>query len=160
VAWAVTSGKVLLKSDGTPWRPIVHIEDISRASWRSWPRPPLVSAEAFNVGKNDQNYRIREIAEIVQGDGARVRGHLRRGCRPDKRNYRPTFQMGACSRIQPLWTLAKVHASSLRRTAVWGSMSPSSRARATAHRSAQTLINEVTSTVSCGGYVHRRPSAA
>ncbi|MGZ6059860.1 MAG: NAD-dependent epimerase/dehydratase family protein, partial [Myxococcaceae bacterium] len=67
VAWAFTSGKVLLKSDGTPWRPIVHIEDISRAFLAVLTVPrERVHAEALNVGKNDQNYRIREIAEIVK----------------------------------------------------------------------------------------------
>src|SRR5678815_3553399 len=65
VAWAFTSGKVMLKSDGSPWRPIVHIEDISRAflAVLSVPRE-RVHAQAFNVGRNDQNYRIREIAQI------------------------------------------------------------------------------------------------
>src|SRR5678815_6024658 len=65
VAWAFTSGKVMLKSDGTPWRPIVHIEDISRAFIAALEAPEeRVHNEAFNVGRNDQNYRIREIAQI------------------------------------------------------------------------------------------------
>src|SRR5204862_613682 len=67
VAWAFTSGKVLLKSDGTPWRPIVHIEDISRAFLAVLAAPAdAVRAQAFNVGRDDQNYRIREIAQIVK----------------------------------------------------------------------------------------------
>src|SRR5437867_2174650 len=65
VAWAFTSGKVLLKSDGTPWRPIVHIEDISRAFLAVLSAPAaVVGAQAFNVGRDDQNYRIRDLAEI------------------------------------------------------------------------------------------------
>src|SRR5947209_6640891 len=55
VACAFTSGKVFLKSDGTPWRPIVHIEDISRAFLTVLQSPAeLVRGEAFNVGRNDQ----------------------------------------------------------------------------------------------------------
>src|SRR5256884_3813021 len=67
VAWAFTSGKVMMKSDGTPWRPIVHIEDISRAFLAALTAPrEAVHGQAFNVGRNDQNFRIREIAQIVK----------------------------------------------------------------------------------------------
>ena len=66
VAWAVTSGLIYLKSDGTPWRPIVHIEDISRAFIAALEAPEgSVHNEAFNVGSTAHNYRIRDIAEIV-----------------------------------------------------------------------------------------------
>jgi nucleoside-diphosphate-sugar epimerase len=67
VAWAYTSGLVYLKSDGTPWRPIVHIEDISRAFIAVLAAPrDLVHKQAFNVGQTQENYRISEIAEIVK----------------------------------------------------------------------------------------------
>src|SRR5207302_6659473 len=60
VAWAVTTGKIHLKSDGTPWRPIVHIEDISRAFLAALEAPSdHVFNEAFNVGQTAHNYRIR-----------------------------------------------------------------------------------------------------
>ena len=66
VAWAVTKGLIYLKSDGSPWRPIVHIEDISRAFIAGLQAPTeKVFNEAFNVGQTEHNYRIREIAEIV-----------------------------------------------------------------------------------------------
>jgi nucleoside-diphosphate-sugar epimerase len=66
-AWAVASGKILIKSDGTPWRPIVHIEDISRAFISALNAPrELVFNQAFNVGRSEENYRIKEIAEIVR----------------------------------------------------------------------------------------------
>jgi nucleoside-diphosphate-sugar epimerase len=65
-AWAVTTGRIHLKSDGTPWRPIVHIEDISRAFLAVLEAPmEAVGNEAFNVGQTAHNYRIRELAEIV-----------------------------------------------------------------------------------------------
>ncbi|XPM58313.2 MAG: NAD-dependent epimerase/dehydratase family protein [Leptolyngbya sp. IPPAS B-1204] len=66
-AWAFTTGKVLLKSDGSAWRPIVHIADISRAFIAVLHAPrQLIHDQAFNVGRNEDNYRVREIAEIVE----------------------------------------------------------------------------------------------
>lgn len=92
VAWAFTEGKVLLKSDGTPWRPIVHIEDIARAFLAVLSAPPdAVHGEAFNVGRNDQNYRIREIAEIVKATVPGCAISLAEGAGPDARNYRADF---------------------------------------------------------------------
>jgi nucleoside-diphosphate-sugar epimerase len=92
VAWAVTSGKVLLKSDGTPWRPIVHIEDISRAFIAVLGAPKdVVHNQAFNVGQSKENYRIREIAEIVKDTVPNTRLEFAPGASPDLRNYRADF---------------------------------------------------------------------
>ena len=67
VAWAFTTGQVYIKSDGTAWRPIVHIEDISRAFIAVLHAPPeSVHNQAFNVGRNEDNYRIRDLADIVK----------------------------------------------------------------------------------------------
>ncbi len=67
VAWAFTAGLVYMKSDGTPWRPIVHIEDISRAFIAALKAPrEVIHNQAFNVGQSEENYRIREIADIVK----------------------------------------------------------------------------------------------
>ena len=66
-AWAFAKGRVHIKSDGTPWRPIVHIEDISRAFLAVLEAPrELVHNQALNVGQTEENYRIRELAKIVQ----------------------------------------------------------------------------------------------
>ncbi len=66
VAWAVTTGRIHMKSDGTPWRPITHIEDISRAFLAVLAaEPETVRNEAFNVGITAHNYQVRELAEIV-----------------------------------------------------------------------------------------------
>ncbi len=100
VAWAFTCGRVYLKSDGTPWRPIVHTEDISKAFLAVLRAPrEVVHNQAFNVGRTDQNYRIREIAEIVQETvpGCRVEFALDAG--PDKRCYRADF--GKIARMLP-----------------------------------------------------------
>jgi nucleoside-diphosphate-sugar epimerase len=100
VAWAFTAGKVLLKSDGTPWRPIVHIEDITRAFLAVLAAPrEAVGGEALNVGRNDQNYRIREIAEIVKETVPGCEIAFAEGAGPDKRNYRADF--GKIARVLP-----------------------------------------------------------
>jgi nucleoside-diphosphate-sugar epimerase len=100
VAWAFTSGKVMLKSDGTPWRPIVHIEDISRAVIAVLDAPrELVHAEAFNVGRTDQNFRIREIAEIVKETVPGCEITFADSAGPDLRNYRADF--GKIARVLP-----------------------------------------------------------
>jgi nucleoside-diphosphate-sugar epimerase len=92
VAWAMCTGRVLLKSDGSPWRPFVHIEDISRAFLAALESPrELVHNQALNVGRNDQNFQIRDIAQVVEqtvpGCGIEFAGDAE----PDKRCYRVDF---------------------------------------------------------------------
>lgn len=66
VASAYTSGKVYIKSDGTPWRPIIHIRDITAAILSVLKAPAeAIHNEIFNVGRTEENYRIRELADIV-----------------------------------------------------------------------------------------------
>ena len=110
VAWAFTSGKVFLKSDGTPWRPIVHIEDISRAFLAALEAPrEAVHAQAINVGRNDQNYRIREIAEIVKETVPGCEITFATDAGPDKRNYRADFSKIArvLPKFQAQWDARK-----------------------------------------------------
>lgn len=96
VAWAFTTGRVYIKSDGTPWRPIVHIEDISRAFVATLhAERELIHNEAFNVGRNEDNYRIRELAEIVKAVVPGCEVEFAQGASPDKRCYRVD-----CSKIQ------------------------------------------------------------
>ncbi len=78
----MTTGEVLIQSDGTPWRPLVHIEDISRAFLAVLHAPrELVHNEAFNVGASSENYRIREIAEMIERVVPELEGVVRRGRR-------------------------------------------------------------------------------
>lgn len=88
-AWAYTTGQVLLKSDGTPWRPLVHIEDISRAFIAVMEAPrEKVAGQAFNICASKENYRIRDLAEIVKNTVPNSKVEFAGGAGPDKRNYR------------------------------------------------------------------------
>lgn len=110
VGYAVTTGEVLIKSDGTPWRPLVHIEDISRAFLAVLQAPlEVVHDQAFNVGQTQENYRISEVAEIVEAivPGSRVR--YAEGGGPDTRCYRVN-----CDKLptlipayRPAWTVRR-----------------------------------------------------
>ena len=110
VAWAFTKGLVYIKSDGTPWRPIVHIEDISRAFIAVLEAPrESIHNQAFNVGRNEDNYQIRELAEIVKETVPNCRIEYAADAGPDKRCYRVD-----CSKIantlpnfQPQWDARK-----------------------------------------------------
>ncbi len=107
VAWAVTTGRIHLKSDGTPWRPIVHIEDISRAFLAVLEAPrELVHNEVFNVGRTDENFQIRELAEIVAETVPGCRVEFAEGAGPDTRSYRVDFSKIARTlpAFRPKWT--------------------------------------------------------
>ncbi len=109
-AWAVTTGEIHMKSDGTPWRPIVHIEDISRAFLAVLEAPEaVVWNEAFNVGVTDHNYQIRDLAEIVADIVPNCRITYADDAGPDTRCYRVN-----CDKIQrvlpgfkPMWDARK-----------------------------------------------------
>ena len=107
VAHAHTTGKILMKSDGTPWRALVHIEDIARAFVAVVEAPrELVHGEAFNVGQTKENYRIREVAQMVAQIVPDCRIDYAPGAGPDARCYRVN-----CDKLprtlpayQPIWS--------------------------------------------------------
>jgi nucleoside-diphosphate-sugar epimerase len=110
VASAYTIGKVLIKSDGTPWRPIVHIRDIIAAMISTLEAPKeSIHNEIFNVGRTDENFRVSELADIVAETvpGCRVEYALDGG--PDKRCYRINFDKihRALPSFRPQWTARK-----------------------------------------------------
>lgn len=110
VAWAFTTGKIMLKSDGTPWRPIVHIEDISRAFIAALDAPAdVVFNEAFNVGQTAHNYRIRDLAEIVAGVVPNCRIEFADDAGPDTRSYRVSFEKirTKLPQFKPQWDAKK-----------------------------------------------------
>jgi len=89
VASAYTTGRVYIKSDGTPWRPIVHIRDIIAAVLAVLEAPQdLIHNETFNVGQTAENYRISELAAIVVDTIPGCRVEYAPGGGPDKRCYR------------------------------------------------------------------------
>jgi nucleoside-diphosphate-sugar epimerase len=110
VGFAYTTGEVLIQSDGTPWRPLVHVEDICRA-FRAVLQAPreLVHNQAFNVGRTEENYQVRDLAEMVKEvvPGSKVKYANSGG--PDLRCYRVN-----CSKLanvfpdfQPRWTVRR-----------------------------------------------------
>jgi nucleoside-diphosphate-sugar epimerase len=107
VAWAFTTGRVHIKSDGSPWRPIVHIEDISRAFIAVLAAPrERVHNQALNVGVTEENYQIRGLAAIVAETVPGARVDFAPGAQPDGRSYRVDF--GKIARVlpefKPAWT--------------------------------------------------------
>jgi nucleoside-diphosphate-sugar epimerase len=91
-AAAMTTGEVLLQSDGSPWRPLVHIEDIARTFLAVLRAPrELVHDEAFNVGRPQDNVQVRDIAEMVADAITGSRISFAEGAGPDLRNYRVDF---------------------------------------------------------------------
>jgi nucleoside-diphosphate-sugar epimerase len=110
VGYAVTTGEVLIKSDGSPWRPLVHVEDICRA---------FVAAlgvdrqrthnQAFNVGLSEENFRVREVADMVESVVTGSRVEYAAGASADARDYRVDF--GKIQRVLPefgpRWTVRK-----------------------------------------------------
>ena len=92
VAWAFTTGQVYIKSDGSPWRPIIHIEDISRAFVAVLNAPrDTIHNQAFNVGRSTENYQVRDLAEIVRQTVPGCHVEYAPGGEPDKRSYRVNF---------------------------------------------------------------------
>lgn len=108
VGYAVLQNTVLMKSDGSPWRPLIHIEDISRAFAAVLQAPrERVHNEIFNVARPEENYQIRELAEIVEGvvPGARIQ--LADTAGPDIRDYRVEAAKirDLLPGFQPRWTV-------------------------------------------------------
>lgn len=92
VAWAHTTGAVRVLSDGSPWRPLVHVDDLAAVTicFLDAPRE-LVHAQAFNVGAPDQNYQVRELAEVVRKTVSGSSVEYAGDGEPDSRSYRVDF---------------------------------------------------------------------
>jgi nucleoside-diphosphate-sugar epimerase len=110
VGHAVTTGKVLLQSDGTPWRPLVHIGDIIHAFACCLAAPTAaIHNQAFNVGRQSENFRIREVAELVAAVVPGSEVSFAAGASADTRNYRVDFTKieTKLPGYAPKWTLRK-----------------------------------------------------
>jgi nucleoside-diphosphate-sugar epimerase len=108
VGFAYTTGEVLIASDGTPWRPLVHVEDICRAFLAILEAPrELVHNQAFNVGQTKENYQIRDIAAMVEETVPGSRVKYAEGGGPDLRCYRVNCDKIARTlpEFRPQWTV-------------------------------------------------------
>ncbi|MEY3001495.1 MAG: hypothetical protein RL648_1709 [Verrucomicrobiota bacterium] len=109
VAWAYTTGKVFLKSDGSAWRPLVHVEDVSRAFIAFLEmEASLIRGEAFNVGRSAENFRVRDLAQLVQDELPGCAFVYGPEAGRDPRNYRVSFARieREIPCFQPKWTVA------------------------------------------------------
>jgi nucleoside-diphosphate-sugar epimerase len=110
VANAFVTGRIYIQSDGTPWRPLVHVEDICRAFLAVLTAPrDAVHNQAFNVGRTDENYRISELAEIVQRTVPGCQIEYASGGGPDRRCYRVDCSKlsKAVPAFKPQWDVSK-----------------------------------------------------
>ncbi len=101
-AWAVATGAIRMLSDGTPWRPLVHVEDVSTAVLAALEAPrEAVHNEAFNVGREGENYQVRDVARIVGEEVPGCTVTFADGASPDARSYRVAF--GKIAERLPAW---------------------------------------------------------
>jgi nucleoside-diphosphate-sugar epimerase len=108
LGWAFTTGKVLIKSDGTPWRPLVHVEDMAAAFAAVLEAPrEAIHGEAFNVGRDRDNWRVRDLAEMVAAAVPGAAIAYAPGGGPDRRNYRVSFAKirERVPGFRPRWTV-------------------------------------------------------
>lgn len=104
--WAYTTGEIRILSDGTPWRPLVHVQDIGRAFLALLAAPrDAVHNQVINIGSSQQNYMVRDLASFVQEALPGSRVSYAEGGSPDPRSYRVDF--ARLNRLlpdyQPLW---------------------------------------------------------
>jgi len=110
VAWAVTTGKVTLMSDGRAWRPLVHIQDMTRAVIAALVAPrERIHSEAFNVGREEDNWQIRDIAEAVARVVPGSTVTFAEGVSADARNYNVSFAKirQQLPEFEPQWSVEK-----------------------------------------------------
>ena len=109
VASALTLGRIVILSDGTPWRPLIHVKDMARAMEWAAMRPPESGGHflLLNVGSNEWNYQVRELAEAVRVELGNVDISINKEAAPDQRSYRVDFGRFAtlAPDHQPLETL-------------------------------------------------------
>jgi nucleoside-diphosphate-sugar epimerase len=105
VAYAYATGEVRMQSDGSPWRPLAHVEDIAGAFLAALEAPAeAVHNEAFNIGRDEDNHQIRDIARMIEATVPDAKVTLAPGASPDKRSYRVNFSKSA-RLFTPQWTV-------------------------------------------------------
>jgi nucleoside-diphosphate-sugar epimerase len=100
--WAYTAGEIRILSDGTPWRPLVHVQDIGRAFMAVLDAPrDVIHNQVINIGSSDQNYMVRELASFVKEAIPGSQVSYAEGGGPDPRSYRVDF--GKLNRLLPMY---------------------------------------------------------
>lgn len=110
VGWALSTGKVRVKSDGTPWRPVAHVEDICNACVAALEAPrEVIHNQSFNVGQDSENFQVREIVEAVREAVPGCEVEYTGEYQGDRRSYRVCFKKirEALPGFQPRWNLKK-----------------------------------------------------
>jgi nucleoside-diphosphate-sugar epimerase len=110
VAYAAATGEVRMQSDGSPWRPFAHIEDISRGFLAALEAPrEAIHDEAFNIGRDEDNHQIRDVAAMIEQTVPAATVTLAQGAGPDTRTYRVSFAKVArhLPAFQPQWTVQR-----------------------------------------------------
>lgn len=105
-AWAVATDRIVLISDGSPWRPQVHVDDVCQAFSMMLTAPrDLIHRQAFNVGQTDQNFQVRQLAEIVGDVVTTATVEIPEATDPDTRSYRVDFGKlaGVFPEFRPAW---------------------------------------------------------
>ncbi|MGH9890750.1 MAG: NAD-dependent epimerase/dehydratase family protein [bacterium] len=118
VCWAHTTGSIRIMSDGSPWRPIVHVQDIACAFTVALTASrEAIHNQAFNVGSNEENYQVKELAEIVRNTVPGCTVEYASGGGPDPRSYRVDFsKLGrVLPQFRPNWNASfgakEIHAA-------------------------------------------------
>jgi len=110
VAWAYLTGKVAIMSDGTPWRPIIHVEDLCRAFAAALEAPvENIHNQALNVGLDQENFQVKDIAIQVEKIVPRCTLEILNKTGPDERTYRVDFSKITIvlPDFRPQWNLQK-----------------------------------------------------
>jgi nucleoside-diphosphate-sugar epimerase len=110
VAWAYLTGKIAIMSDGTPWRPIIHVEDLCRAFLAALEAPiEKIHNQAFNIGINEENYQIKDIAKQVEKIVPNSHVEILNKTGPDERTYRVDFSKikKTLPQFKPIWNLRR-----------------------------------------------------
>jgi nucleoside-diphosphate-sugar epimerase len=108
VGHALTTGKVMMQSDGTPWRPLVHIGDITNAFLAGLSAPvAAIHDQAFNIGRTSENYQIRDVAKLVAEVVPNCELSFATGASADIRDYRVNFAKAETKLpgYKPRWTV-------------------------------------------------------
>ena len=110
VAYAYATGEVRMQSDGSPWRPFAHVEDISRGFLAALEAPrEAIHDEAFNIGCDEDNHQIRDVAAMIEQTVPDATVTLAQGAGPDTRTYRVSFEKvrAGLPGFAPRWTVQR-----------------------------------------------------